>query len=179
MTASKTLRSSVVKEARGCPLRPTLFAQTSTFCFANLWSREIEIIRLFSIHLMTIHLRSRYRINPRSTRFCSARPVNIDDLQSRMWVHGLGGERLPATSYALSLNVKKMPIFCHRRGIKVFCRLFYIHQRLNVFSQTPGRHPPHITGLRVNSVTIGWVKPLTTATRSDFMTQSLFLPIDV
>ena len=25
------------------------------------------------------------------------------------------------------------------------------------FSQTPGRRPPHITGLRVNSVTLGWV----------------------
>ena len=25
------------------------------------------------------------------------------------------------------------------------------------FSQTPGRHPPLITGFRVNSVTLGWV----------------------
>ena len=25
------------------------------------------------------------------------------------------------------------------------------------FSQTPGRRPPYITGLRVNSVTLGWV----------------------
>ena len=28
------------------------------------------------------------------------------------------------------------------------------------FSQTPGRRPPHITGLRVNSVTLGWVGAL-------------------
>ena len=71
--------------------------------------------------------------------------MNIDnDLQNVVGIHVLGGERLPAMSYALCPNLKK-------------CHLFSIHQRPNVFSQTPGRCPPHITGFRVNSVTLGWV----------------------
>ena len=35
--------------------------------------------------------------------------------------------------------------------------LFSLHQRSKVFSQTPGGRPSYITGLRVNSVTLGWV----------------------
>ena len=64
---------------------------------------------------------------------------------------------MPAMSYALCPRLKKCLILCHGRGIKIFCSLFSVHQRSNVFSQTPGRRPPHITGLRVNSVTrVGW-----------------------
>ena len=39
-----------------------------------------------------------------------------------------------------------------------------------------GRRPPRIIGRVVNTVTRGWVGA---PPRSDFMTQSLFLPIDV
>ena len=53
-------------------------------------------------------------------------------------------------------KLEKMSDFCHRSGIEVFSRLFSLHSRPNVFSQTPGRCPPHITGLRTNSVTLGW-----------------------
>ena len=40
---------------------------------------------------------------------------------------------MPAASYALFPNLKKRPIFCHRRGIDNFCRLFSTQQRPNVF----------------------------------------------
>ena len=65
---------------------------------------------------------------------------------------------MPVMSYALCPNLKKMSVFCHRRRIEIFCHLFSIPQRPNVcFSRhLPGaRHI--ITGLRVSSVTLGWV----------------------
>ena len=52
---------------------------------------------------------------------------------------------------------EKMSDCCHRRGIDIVCRLFLFTSGQMFFSQTPGRRPPHITGLRVNSVTLGWV----------------------
>ena len=51
-----------------------------------------------------------------------------------------------------------MLFFCHGRWIEIFCQLFSVHQRSNVFSQTPGRRPLYITGFLVNSVTLGWVR---------------------
>ena len=39
---------------------------------------------------------------------CRARPVNVDDcLEDIRWIRGLGGEKLPAASYALLPNLKK------------------------------------------------------------------------
>ena len=65
---------------------------------------------------------------------CRARPVNVDDsLEGIRWIRGLGGEKLPAASYALLPNLKKTSIFCHRRGVEKFCRLFSTQQRANVF----------------------------------------------
>ena len=53
-----------------------------------------------------------------------ARPVNVDDgLEDIRWIRGPGGEKLPAASNALLPNLKKRPIFCHRRGIENFCCL--------------------------------------------------------
>ena len=43
---------------------------------------------------------------------CRARPVNVDDgLEYIKWIRGLGGEKLPAASYALLPNLKK-GLFC-------------------------------------------------------------------
>ena len=53
-------------------------------------------------------------------------------------------------------KTEKLSIFCHRRRIEIFCHLFS-HHWPNVSSQAPGRRPPHITGLRVNSVTLEWI----------------------
>ena len=65
---------------------------------------------------------------------CRARPVNVDDgLEDIRWIRGLGGEKLPAASCALLQNLEKGSIFCHRRGIENFCRLFGTQQRPNVF----------------------------------------------
>ena len=87
---------------------------------------------------------------------CRARPVNIDDFQNSMWIRGLGGERLPAMSYALCPSLKKCLIFAigAESRFLVVCFLYTSGQMF--FSQTPGRCPPHITGLCVNSVTLGW-----------------------
>ena len=51
----------------------------------------------------------------------------------------------------------KRSIFCHRRGIENFCRLFSTHPWKMFLYQTPGRRPPFITGRVVNTVTRGWV----------------------
>ena len=88
---------------------------------------------------------------------CRARPVNIDDdLQHSMGVRGLGGERMPAMSYALCPNFKKCQIFAIGAGSRFLVVCFLYTSGQMFFSQTPGRCPPHITGLRVNSVTLGW-----------------------
>ena len=67
--------------------------------------------------------------------WCRARPMNEDDgIKHIRWIRGIGGERLPAASYAFLPNLKGLPgIFWHRRGIEIFCRLFCTHQRPNVF----------------------------------------------
>ena len=92
----------------------------------------------------TIALRSRHRINPRLTRFVWARPVNVDDgLEDIRWIRGLGGEKLPAASYALLPNLKERPIFCHRRGIEKFCSpVFYTAapKRVRVRRLASARH---------------------------------------
>ena len=56
-----------------------------------------------------------------------ARPMDVDDgLEDIRWIRGLGSERVPAASYALLPNLKKV-YFCHRRGLEMICRLFSIH----------------------------------------------------
>ena len=53
---------------------------------------------------------------------------------------------------------EKMSIFCHRRRIEIsLSPVFYIPAAKCFFLKTPGRRPPHITGLRVNSVILRWV----------------------
>ena len=79
---------------------------------------------------------------------CPARPTNIDDgLEDIRWIHGLGGESLPAASYDILPNLKKKTIFCHSRRIEKFCLLFRAHQRAIVFlpyacSAPATRHRP-------------------------------------
>ena len=74
-----------------------------------------------------------------------------------MWIHGLGGERLLVMPYALCPNPKSAYFLPSKmdRDFFVICFLYTSGQMF--FSQTPGRRPPYITGLRVNSVTLGWV----------------------
>ena len=52
-----------------------------------------------------------------------------------------------------------MPIFCHRRGIEICCRLFSIQKRPNVFVSDAWPAPATITDRFVNSETGGSVGP--------------------
>ena len=54
---------------------------------------------------------------------------------------------------------EKRLIFCHRRGIENFCRLFSTQQRPNVFISDAWPAPATITDRFVNSVTRGSVGP--------------------
>ena len=51
----------------------------------------------------------------------------------------------------------KRPIFCHRREIEKFCRLFSTQQRPNVFVSDAWPAPATYHGRLVNTVTRGWV----------------------
>ena len=86
---------------------------------------------------------------------------------------------MPAASYGLLPILKKGPFFAIGEGSRMFVTCFLHSSAQMCLYQTPGRRPPPITGRFVNTVTRGWVEPLTSAPRSDFMAQSLFLSIDV
>ena len=91
---------------------------------------------------------------------CRARPVNVDDgLEDIRWIRGLGGEKLPAASNALLPNLKKGLFFAIGEGSIIFVAFFLpVHSSAQMcLYQTPGRHPPPITGRFVNTVTRGWV----------------------
>ena len=59
---------------------------------------------------------------------------------------------MPVMSYAFCPNLKKCLIFAIGEESRIFFICF-----LYKSGQTPGRCPPQITGLRVNSVTLRWV----------------------
>ena len=84
--------------------------------------------------------------------------MNVDDdLEDIRWIRGVGGEKLPAASYAFLPNLKKRYIFCHRRGSSNFVAYFLHSSAQLCLYQTPGRHPPRIIGLFVNTVARVWV----------------------
>ena len=116
----------------------------------------IEIVcRLFSTHQPTTHLRSRHRINPRSTRFVSGnagayrwRPPKCYVYQ---WSTGREVARDVLRSFSQFPRPEKCPFFVIGDGSRCFLVNFLHNSGQISFSQTPGRHPPYITGLRVNS----------------------------
>ena len=69
---------------------------------------------------------------PTANRFVSGKAtVNVDDTPEYIrWIRRLGGEKLPAASYALLPNLKKGLFFAIGEGSR-FCRLFST-QRQNV-----------------------------------------------
>ena len=106
----------------------------------------------------TIGLRYRHRSNPRPARFvsgkagkCRCRPRRY---QLDPWSRGREVARGVLRS---SPKHEKRPIFCRRRGIENFCRLFLHSSAQMCLYQTPGRRPPPITGRFVNTLTRGWV----------------------
>ena len=111
---------------------------------------------------------------------CRARPVNVDDgLEDIRWIRGLGGEKLPAASYAILPNLKKCPFYAIGEGSRNFVACFLHSSAQMCLYQTPGRCPPPITGRFVNTVTRGWVGAPNERARSGFVAQSLVLSIDV
>ena len=97
----------------------------------------IEIVcRLFSTHQPTTHLRSRHRINPRSTRFVSGnagayrwRPPKCYVYQ---WSTGREVARDVLRSFSQFPRPEKCPFFFHWRWIEMFSRQFSTQQRSNL-----------------------------------------------
>ena len=131
-----------------CALRPNLNNL--------LFSPREEGSRFFFVCFLHTSRRYTFDLNIESTygqpASCRARPVNIDDLQNSKRIDFLGGQRLPVMSYAFCPNLKKCLIFAIGEESRIFFICF-----LYKSGQTPGRCPPQITGLRVNSVTLRWV----------------------
>ena len=84
--------------------------------------------------------------------------MNVGDgLEDVRWIRGLGGEKLPAASYALLPKLKKGLFFAIGEGSRIFVACF-LHSSAEMCSyQTPARRPPPITGRFVNTVIRGWV----------------------
>ena len=89
---------------------------------------------------------------------CRTRPVNVGDgFEDIGWIRGLGGEKLPAASYALLPNLKKGLFLAIGEEWTIFDACFLHSSAQMCLYQAPGRRPPPITGRFVNTVTRGWV----------------------
>ena len=116
----------------------------------------------FTLKIVNTLIKNSSRADIESTRgqagSCRARPVNVDDdLEDIRWIRELGGEKLPAASYALLPNLKKGLFFAIGEGSRNFVACFTHSSAQMCLYQTPGRRPPRITGRLVNAVTRGWV----------------------
>ena len=104
--------------------------------------------------------------------------MNVDDgLEGTRWIRGLGPARLPAAAYSLLPNLKKALFFAIGEGSRMFDRLFRTHQWPNVFV-SDAWEAPACHRRCCERCPGGGSEPPTSAPRSDFMTQSLFLSID-
>ena len=82
----------------------------------------------------TIGLRSRHRINPRLTRFVSGKASGCRCRPRRHQVDPWSrGREVARDVQRSSPKPEKRSIFCRRRGIEIFCRVFSTQQRPNVF----------------------------------------------
>ena len=78
-------------------------------------------------------------------------------LEDIRWICGIGGEMLPAASYALLPNLEQSLLLAIGEGLIIFVVCF-LHTRGRKFLyQTPGPRPHRITGRFVNTATRGWV----------------------
>ena len=82
--------------------------------------------------------------------------MNVDDgLEDIGWIRGLGGEKLPAASYALLPNLKKGQILAIEEGSRIIVACFLHSSAQMCLYEAPGRRPPPITGRFVNTATRG------------------------
>ena len=65
--------------------------------------------------------------------------------------------RLPAESYALLPNLKNGLFFAIGERSRIFVVCFVHTCGQMFFSRKPGQRPSHITGRRVDTVTLGWI----------------------
>ena len=114
--------------------------------------KQLTWQQAFDLHIESTH---------RQPASCRARPVNVDDgPEDIRCIRVLGGEKLPAASYSLLLNLKKSSIFPRGDGSRIFVACFLHSSAQTCLYQTPGRRPPRITGRFVNTavttVQISW-----------------------
>ena len=110
-------------------------AAGGTICFFSL--QIVNTLKTFDLVVNSIQGR---------LAWCRARPTSVDDgLEDIRWIHGLGGESLPAASYVLP-NPNKILFSAFRDGSMnlVIC---VMHSRDRFcFYHTPGQRPPHTAG---------------------------------
>ena len=105
---------------------------------------------VFVVCFLHTSRRNSFDLDIESTRgqpaSCRARPVNIDDeLENSMWIHGLGGETLPAVSYALFPNLEKYLFFAIGQGSRFFVVCFLYTSGRMFFGQTRLAGARHIS----------------------------------
>ena len=83
----------------------------------------------------TIGLRSRHKSNQRQTRFVSGKAGESRKRTRRYQVDPWSrGREVARGVLRSSPKPERRPIFCHRRGIEIFCRLPFTQQRPNMFA---------------------------------------------
>ena len=84
--------------------------------------------------------------------------MNVHDgLDDTRWIRGLGGEKLPAASYALLPNPEKGLFFAIREGSTVLSPVFYTAAPKCVCIRRRAGARPRITVCFVDTVARGWV----------------------
>ena len=114
--------------------------------------REIAIFgRLFSTHQPTTHLRSRYTIHPRSTRFVSGKASEYRWRPPKFHVDPWSRVRVAARDVLRSSPKPDICLFFAIGDGSRFFVICFLHTSGQMFfSQTPSRRPPYITGLRAS-----------------------------
>ena len=109
-----------------------------------------------------------------------ARPTNIDDsLEYIRWIHGLWRESLPATSYGILPNQKKVVFLPFETDGDILSSVLCKPADILFFLHAPGQLPPHDTDHGVKTVTLGWVRAPNERTPFSIHDAILVLLIDV
>ena len=109
----------------------------SPWKLSTRWSKQLTPRKTFDLDIKSTHGQ------PAS---CRARSMNVNDGREDIrWIRGLGGERLPAASYALLLNLKNCLFLPSERDREFLSVFLHTIGRMFLY-QTPGRRPPRITG---------------------------------
>ena len=117
-------------------------AQTNFFASER---REIEIFCLFFLPQPTTHLRSRYTLHPRSTRFVSGKASEYRQRPPKIHADAWSRGREVARDVLRSLpKPEKCLFFAIGDGSRFFIMCFLYTSGQMFFSQTPGRRHPRV-----------------------------------